>query len=64
MIVKTQGSASEQSQNPVFFHVFVPLDCLPYKLDKTDTKVLVFNDESTNRSEHTVKENVKTQGSA
>ena len=31
MIVKTQGSASEQGQNPVFFHVFMSLDGLPYK---------------------------------
>ena len=30
-IVKTQGSASEQGQNPVFFNVFMSLDGLPYK---------------------------------
>ena len=30
---------------------------------KKDMKVLVFNDESTNRPKHSVKESVKTQGS-
>jgi hypothetical protein len=30
---------------------------------KKDMKVFVFNDESTNRPKHSVKESVKTQGS-
>jgi hypothetical protein len=63
VIVKTHGSASEQCPNPVFSHVFIPLDWLSHNPKKKHMKVPSFNEKTTKLPKNDEKRNVKIQGS-
>ena len=62
---KNTGFCIGAKPKPCFFPRFHAARLTDFHISKTkkDMKVFVFNDKSTNRPKHSVKENVKTQGS-